>query len=88
VTVIVPNVPTQLTTGPDGQEIRGYSMGVALRLAELVKYALEGNPVGTVTLELELKCSRGFVGCSGVASRNHQTHFSRSRCILKSEDRS
>ena len=36
-TVIVTNVPTRLTTGPDGQEIRGYSMGVALRLAELVK---------------------------------------------------
>ena len=51
VTVIVANVPTRLTTGPDGEEIRGYSMGVALRLEELVKYALEGNPVGTVTLE-------------------------------------
>jgi hypothetical protein len=51
VTVIVTNVPTRLTTGPDGEEIRGYSMGVALRLEELVKYALEGNPVGTVTLE-------------------------------------
>jgi hypothetical protein len=23
------------------------------------------------------KCSRGFVGCSGVKSHNHQTHFSR-----------
>jgi hypothetical protein len=51
VTVIVTNVPTRLTTGPDGEEIRGHSMGVALRLEELVKYALEGNPVGTVTLE-------------------------------------
>jgi hypothetical protein len=51
VTVIVTNVPTRLTTGPDGEEIRGYSMGVALRLEELVKYALEGNPLGTVTLE-------------------------------------
>jgi hypothetical protein len=51
VTVIVTNVPTRLTTGPDGEEIRGHSIGVALRLEELVKYALEGNPVGTVTLE-------------------------------------
>jgi hypothetical protein len=51
ITVIVTNVPTRLTTGPDGEEIRGYSIGVALRLEELVKYALEGNPVGTVTLE-------------------------------------
>jgi hypothetical protein len=51
VTVIVTNVPTRLTTGPDGQEIRGYSIGVALRLEELVKCALEGNPLGTVTLE-------------------------------------
>ena len=50
-TVIGTNVPTRLTTGPDGQEIRGYSIGVALRPKELVKYALEGNPVGTVTLE-------------------------------------
>jgi hypothetical protein len=38
-------------TCPDGEEIRGYSMGVALRLEELVKYTLEGNPVGMVTLE-------------------------------------
>jgi hypothetical protein len=51
VTVIVTNVPTRLTTGANGEEIRGYSMGVALRLEELVKYALEGNPVGSVTLE-------------------------------------
>jgi hypothetical protein len=50
VTVIVTNVPTRLTTGPDGEKIRGYSIGVALRLEELVKYALEGNPVGMVTL--------------------------------------
>ena len=51
VTVIVTNVPIRLTTGPDGQEIRGYSIGVALRLEELVKYALEGILVGTVTLD-------------------------------------
>ena len=51
VTVIVTNVPTRLTTGPNSQEIRGYSIGVALPLEESVKYALEGNPVGTVTLE-------------------------------------
>jgi hypothetical protein len=50
VTVIVTNVPTRLTTGPDGEEIKGYSVGVALRLEELVKYALEGHPApGSVT---------------------------------------
>jgi hypothetical protein len=53
VTVIVTNVPTRLTTGPDGEEIKGYSVGVALRLEELVKYALEGHQTsgGVVTLE-------------------------------------
>ena len=51
VTVIVTNVPTRLTTGPDGEEIRGYSIGVALRLEELVKYALEESPVGTATIK-------------------------------------
>ena len=43
VTVIVTNVPTRLTTGPDGEEIRGYSMGVALRLEESL--------VGTATIK-------------------------------------
>ena len=54
-TVIVTNVPTRLTTGPDGEQVKGYSIGVALRLEELVKFALESQRdkavEGVVTLE-------------------------------------
>jgi hypothetical protein len=53
VTVKITGVPTRTRTGFDGEPLKTHSMGVALRLEQLTRRAVELNPTPGTTVELE-----------------------------------
>jgi hypothetical protein len=51
--VKITGVPTRTRTGFDGEPLKTHSMGVALRLEQLTRRAVELNPTPGTTVELE-----------------------------------
>jgi hypothetical protein len=51
--LLVRNVPTRVRRGLDGDEVRTFSMGVTMRLEELIADALGKLEAGQVSVELE-----------------------------------
>jgi hypothetical protein len=53
VLVKITGVPTRTRPGFDGEPLDSYSMGVALRIEELTRRAVQLNPTPGATVELE-----------------------------------
>jgi hypothetical protein len=53
IVLLVRNVPTRVRRGLDGDEVRTFSMGVTMRLEELIADALGKLEAGQVSVELE-----------------------------------
>jgi hypothetical protein len=53
ISLLVRNVPTRVRRDLDGDEVRMFSMGVTMRLEELIADALGKLETGQATVELE-----------------------------------
>jgi hypothetical protein len=53
ISLLVRNVPTRVRRNLDGDEVRTFSMGVTMRLEELIADALGKLEPGQVSVELE-----------------------------------
>jgi hypothetical protein len=53
ISLLVRNVPTRVRRDLDGDEVRTFSMGVTMRLEELIADALGKLEAGQVSVELE-----------------------------------
>jgi hypothetical protein len=53
ISLLVRNVPTRVRRDLDGDEVRTFSMGVTMRLEELIADALGKLEPGRVSVELE-----------------------------------